>query len=100
MNIQKGIYIENRYEILEKIGSGGMSDVYKTRDIKLNRFVAIKFLKPEYCEDKNFVKNFQIEAQSAAALLHPNVVSVYDVNQTDGIYYIVMEYVDGITLKK
>ena len=100
MNIQKGIYIENRYEILEKIGSGGMSDVYKTRDIKLNRFVAIKFLKPEYCEDKNFVKNFQIEAQSAAALLHPNVVSVYDVNQTDGTYYIVMEYVDGITLKK
>jgi len=100
MNIQKGIFIENRYEILEKIGSGGMSDVYKTRDIKLNRFVAIKFLKPEFCEDKNFVKNFQIEAQSAAALLHPNVVSVYDVNQTDGIYYIVMEYVDGITLKK
>jgi len=100
MNIQKGIYIENRYEILEKIGSGGMSDVYKTRDIKLNRFVAIKFLKPEFCEDKNFVKNFQIEAQSAAALLHPNVVSVYDVNQTDGTYYIVMEYVDGITLKK
>lgn len=100
MNIQKGIFIENRYEILEKIGSGGMSDVYKTRDIKLNRFVAIKFLKPEFCEDKNFVKNFQIEAQSAAALLHPNVVSVYDVNQTDGTYYIVMEYVDGITLKK
>ncbi|MBQ9032935.1 MAG: Stk1 family PASTA domain-containing Ser/Thr kinase [Parasporobacterium sp.] len=100
MNIQKGIFIENRYEILEKIGSGGMSDVYKAHCHKLNRFVAIKFLKPEFCEDKNFVKNFQIEAQSAAALLHPNVVSVYDVNQTDGIYYIVMEYVDGITLKK
>ena len=100
MTIQKGMYIENRYEILEKIGSGGMSDVFKARCHKLNRFVAIKFLKPEYCEDKNFVKNFQIEAQSAAALLHPNVVSVYDVNQTEGIYYIVMEYVDGITLKK
>ena len=100
MNIQKGILIENRYEILEQIGSGGMSDVYKARDDKLNRFVAIKFLKPEFCEDKNFVKNFQIEAQSAAALLHPNVVGVYDVNQADGIYYIVMEYVDGITLKK
>lgn len=100
MIIQKGIYIEDRYEILEKIGSGGMSDVYKARCHKLNRFVAIKFLKPEFCEDKNFVKNFQIEAQSAAALLHPNVVSVYDVNQTDGVYYIVMEYVDGITLKK
>ena len=100
MTIQKGMYIEDRYEVLDKIGAGGMSDVYKVRDHKLNRFVAIKFLKPEYCEDKNFVKNFRIEAQSAAALLHPNVVSVYDVNQTDGIYYIVMEYVDGITLKK
>ncbi len=100
MTIQKGMYIENRYEILGKIGSGGMSDVYKARCHKLNRYVAIKFLKPEYCEDKNFVKNFQIEAQSAAALLHPNVVSVYDVNQVSGIYYIVMEYVDGITLKK
>lgn len=100
MTIQKGMYIEDRYEVLEKIGAGGMSDVYKVRDHKLNRFVAIKFLKPEYCEDKNFVKNFRIEAQSAAALLHPNVVSVYDVNQTDGVYYIVMEYVDGITLKK
>jgi len=101
MNIQTGMYIENRYEVLGKIGAGGMSDVFKARDHKLNRFVAIKFLKPEFSEDKNFVKNFQIEAQSAAALLHPNVVGVYDVNQTDdGIYYIVMEYVDGITLKK
>ncbi|MCF0228572.1 MAG: Stk1 family PASTA domain-containing Ser/Thr kinase [Parasporobacterium sp.] len=100
MTIQKGMYIEDRYEILEKIGSGGMSDVYKARCHKLNRFVAIKFLKPEFCEDKNFVKNFRIEAQSAAALLHPNVVSVYDVNHTEDIYYIVMEYVDGITLKK
>ncbi|MGI6072646.1 MAG: Stk1 family PASTA domain-containing Ser/Thr kinase [Lachnospiraceae bacterium] len=92
--------IENRYEILEKIGTGGMSDVYKAKCHKLNRFVAIKFLKPEFSEDKNFVINFRVEAQSAAALLHPNVVSVYDVNVTDGIYYIVMEYVDGITLKK
>lgn len=94
------MFIEERYEILEKIGTGGMSDVYKARDTKLNRLVAMKFLKPEFCEDKNFVKNFKVEAQSAAALLHPNVVNVYDVNETEGIYYIVMEYVDGITLKK
>ena len=100
MNIQTGMYLENRYEILCKIGEGGMSDVYKARCHKLNRFVAIKFLKPEFCEDKNFVRNFQNEAQSAAALLHPNVVSVYDVIHSDGLYYIVMEYVDGITLKK
>ena len=100
MVIKTGMFIENRYEILEKIGSGGMSDVYKAKCHKLNRFVAIKFLKQEYCEDANFVKNFQIEAQNAAALLHPNVVSVYDVNETDGVYYIVMEYVNGITLKK
>lgn len=98
--IREGMFIEDRYEILEKIGTGGMSDVYKARDTKLNRLVAMKFLKPEFCEDKNFVKNFKVEAQSAAALLHPNVVNVYDVNETEGIYYIVMEYVDGITLKK
>ena len=98
--IEIGMFIENRYEILEKIGTGGMSDVYKAKCHKLNRFVAIKFLKPEFCEDKNFVTNFQVEAQNAAALLHPNVVSIYDVNETNGIYYIVMEYVDGITLKK
>ncbi len=98
--IQVGMFLEDRYEILEKIGTGGMSDVYKAKCHKLNRYVAIKFLKPEFCEDKNFVANFKVEAQSAAALLHPNVVSVYDVNETDGVYYIVMEYVDGITLKK
>ena len=94
------MFIENRYEILDKVGTGGMSDVYKAKDHKLGRLVAIKFLKQEFCEDKNFVSNFQVEAQSAAALLHPNVVSVYDVNETGGTYYIVMEYVDGITLKK
>ncbi len=98
--IREGMFIEDRYEILEKIGMGGMSVVYKAKCHKLNRYVAIKFLKPEYCEDKSFVQKFQIEAQSAAALLHPNVVSVYDVNEYEGIYYIVMEYVDGITLKQ
>lgn len=94
------MFIDDRYEILEKIGSGGMSDVYKAKCHKLNRFVAIKFLKPQYCSDKSFVANFKTEAQSAAALLHPNVVSVYDVNEFEGLYYIVMEYVDGITLKE
>ena len=98
--IRPGMFMEDRYEILDKIGAGGMSDVYKAKDHKLNRFVAIKFLTQEYCEDKTFVAKFQIEAQSAAALLHPNVVSVYDVNEADGIYYIVMEFVDGITLKR
>lgn len=98
--IQPGMMIEDRYEIIEKIGSGGMSEVYKARCHKLNRFVAIKFLKPEYGEDESFVENFQREAQAAAALLHPNVVSVYDVNETSGTYYIVMEYVEGITLKQ
>ena len=98
--IREGMFIEDRYEILEKIGMGGMSVVYKAKCHKLNRYVAIKFLKPEYCEDKSFVQKFQIEAQSAAALLHPNVVSVYDVNEYEGTYYIVMEYVDGITLKQ
>ena len=98
--IEPGMIIEERYELIEKIGSGGMSDVYKAKCHKLNRFVAIKFLKPEYCEDENFIENFRREAQAAAALLHPNVVSVYDVNETGGIYYIVMEYVEGITLKQ
>ncbi|MCF0142447.1 MAG: Stk1 family PASTA domain-containing Ser/Thr kinase [Parasporobacterium sp.] len=99
--IQLGTFIEGRYEILEKIGSGGMSDVYKAKCHKLNRYVAIKLLKPEYCEDTGFVTNFKNEAQAAAALLHPNVVSVYDVSLTeDGSYYIVMEYVEGITLKQ
>ena len=100
MILQSGMFIEDRYELINKIGSGGMSEVYKARCHKLNRFVAIKFLKPEYCEDENFIVNFQREAQAAAALLHPNVVSVYDVNETDGVYYIVMEYVEGITLKQ
>lgn len=100
MILQSGMFIEDRYELISKIGSGGMSEVYKARCHKLNRFVAIKFLKPEYCEDENFIANFQREAQAAAALLHPNVVSVYDVNETDGVYYIVMEYVEGITLKQ
>ncbi len=98
--IRKGMFISDRYEIIEKVGSGGMSDVYKAKCHKLNRFVAMKVLKPEFCEDKSFVSKFRVEAQSAAGLTHPNIVNVYDVGDDNGIYYIVMELIEGITLKK
>lgn len=98
--IKVGMIIGERYEILEKIGTGGMSDVYKAKDHKLNRFVAVKVLKQEFSENANFVSKFRIEAQAAAGLMHPNIVNVYDVGEEDGIYYIVMELVEGITLKK
>lgn len=98
--LKQGMFIADRYEILEKIGSGGMSDVYKAKCHKLNRYVAIKVLKPEFSEDRSFVTKFRVEAQSAAGLMHANIVNVYDVGDEDGIYYIVMELVEGITLKK
>lgn len=98
--IKIGMLIGDRYEILEKIGTGGMSDVYKAKDHKLNRFVAVKVLKQEFSENANFVSKFRIEAQAAAGLMHPNIVNVYDVGEEGGIYYIVMELVEGITLKK
>lgn len=98
--IKIGMIIGERYEILEKIGTGGMSDVYKAKDHKLNRFVAVKVLKQEFSENENFVSKFRIEAQAAAGLMHPNIVNVYDVGEESGIYYIVMELVEGITLKK
>lgn len=98
--IKIGMMIGDRYEILEKIGTGGMSDVYKAKDHKLNRFIAVKVLKQEFSENANFVSKFRIEAQAAAGLMHPNIVNVYDVGEEDGIYYIVMELVEGITLKK
>jgi len=98
--IKIGMLIGDRYEIIEKIGTGGMSDVYKAKCHKLNRFVAIKVLKQEFSENTNFVSKFRIEAQAAAGLMHPNIVNVYDVGEENGIYYIVMELVDGITLKK
>ncbi len=98
--IKIGMLIGERYEILEKIGTGGMSDVYKAKDHKLNRFVAVKVLKQEFSENANFVSKFRVEAQAAAGLMHPNIVNVYDVGQEEGIYFIVMELVEGITLKK
>lgn len=98
--VKIGMIIVDRYEILEKIGTGGMSDVYKAKDHKLNRFVAVKVLKQEFSENANFVSKFRIEAQAAAGLMHPNIVNVYDVGEENGIYFIVMELVEGITLKK
>ena len=98
--IRIGMMIGDRYEILERIGMGGMSDVYKAKDHKLNRHVAVKVLKQEFSENTNFVSKFRVEAQAAASLMHPNIVNVYDVGEDNGIYYIVMELVEGITLKK
>ena len=98
--VKPGMFISDRYEIIDKVGSGGMADVYKARCHRLNRFVAIKILKPEYSSDKSFVNKFRGEAQSAAGLSHPNIVSVYDVGDDDGLHYIVMELVEGITLKR
>lgn len=97
--IRLGMFLGDRYEILEKIGSGGMADVFKGKDHKLNRFVAVKVLKDEFVEDKNFVRKFKEEAQAAAGLAHPNIVNVYDVGDEQNINYIVMELVEGITLK-
>ena len=98
--VKIGMMIGDRYEILEKIGTGGMSDVYKAKCHKLNRFVAVKVLKQEFSENANFVSKFRVEAQAAAGLMHPNIVNVYDVGEENGIHYIVMELVEGITLKK
>ena len=97
--LTEGMFIADRYEIINKIGAGGMSDVYKAKDHVLGRFVAIKVLKTEFSEDINFVTKFHTEAQSAAGLEHPNIVNIYDVGSEDGIHYIVMEYIEGITLK-
>lgn len=93
------MFIADRYEVVSKIGAGGMSDVYKAKDHVLGRFVAIKVLKPEFSEDVGFVSKFHTEAQSAAGLEHPNIVNIYDVGSEDGLHYIVMEYIEGITLK-
>ena len=95
-----GNIVGNRYELLEKIGSGGMAIVYKARCRLLNRYVAIKMLRAEFNEDAEFLKRFETEAQAAASLSHPNIVSVYDVGTHNRLHYIVMEYVEGVTLKE
>ena len=97
--LNAGDFLQNRYEIINCIGSGGMADVFRARDHKLNRFVAIKVLKAEFRSDKEFVSKFRVEAQAAAGLAHPNIVNVYDVGDENGVYFIVMELVEGITLK-
>ena len=98
--LKTGMIIAERYEILGKIGTGGMADVYKAKDHKLNRYVAVKVLKPEFREDTTFIRKFRSEAQAAAGLTHPNIVNVFDVGDDEGVYYIVMELIEGITLKE
>ena len=83
--VKDGIYLSGRYQVLSKIGAGGMADVYKAKDCMLNRYVAVKVLKKEYREDENFVKKFRSEAQAAAGLLNPNIVNVYDVGEDRGL---------------
>lgn len=97
--LKNGMFLVDRYEIIDKVGTGGMADVYKAKDHILGRVVAIKVLKSEFSEDINFVTKFRAEAQSAAALEHPNIVNIYDVGSENGLHFIVMEYVEGITLK-
>ena len=96
----EGKIIGNRYEMIEKIGNGGMATVYKAKDLTLKRNVAIKVLKDEFTTDNEFIRRFNIEAQSAASLTHPNIVSIYDVGSEGNIYYIVMELIQGKTLKQ
>lgn len=99
MNLE-GRVLGNRYEIIEKIGNGGMATVYKATDLVLKRYVAVKILRDEFTTDEEFIRRFETEAQSAARLTHPNIVSIYDVGVDNGIYYIVMELIQGKTLKE
>ena len=99
MLLRAGTFLQNRYEIIKRIGGGGMSEVYKAKCHKLNRYVAIKVLKEEFGKDANFVKKFNIEAQAAAGLSHPNIFNIYDVVNENNMHFIVMELIEGITLK-
>ena len=99
MLLRAGTFLQNRYEIIRLIGVGGMSEVYKAKCHKLNRYVAIKILKEEFGKDANFVKKFNIEAQAAASLSHPNIVNIYDVVNENNMHFIVMELIEGTTLK-
>ena len=98
--LELGTMLSGRYEVLKRVGSGGMADVYMAKDHKLNRNVAVKVLKSEYVEDEKFLKKFETEAKAVARLSHPNIVNIYDVGMEDGINYIVMELAEGITLKE
>ena len=95
-----GKMLDNRYEVLEKVGNGGMATVYRAKDHVLNRYDAIKVLKDEFTTDSEFIKKFNAEAQAAASLTHPNIVQIYDVCNEDNLYYIVMELIQGKTLKE
>ncbi|WP_066175106.1 Stk1 family PASTA domain-containing Ser/Thr kinase [Bacillus marinisedimentorum] len=95
-----GKRLNGRYKLLEAIGGGGMANVYRAKDMILDRIVAVKVLRPEYSNDEEFIKRFRREAQSATSLVHNHVVSIFDVGEEDDIYFIVMEYVEGMTLKK
>ena len=95
-----GKILDSRYEIIKKIGSGGMADVYMAKDILLDRIVAVKILHSNFAEDNDFIVRFRHEAQSAGKLTHPNIVGIYDVGCDGDIHYIVMEYVEGETLKQ
>lgn len=95
-----GKILDERYELIEKIGSGGMADVYKAKDILLDRIVAVKILHSSFAEDNDFIVRFRHEAQSAGKLSHPNIVGIYDVGCDGDVHYIVMEYVEGETLKQ
>lgn len=99
MNLE-GKILGNRYELIEKVGNGGMATVYKATDLVLKRYVAVKILRDEFTTDEEFIKRFETEAQSAARLVHPNIVSIFDVGVDNGIYYIVMELIQGKTLKE
>lgn len=98
--LKPGTILDERYEIIDIVGTGGMSTVYRARDNRLNRYVAVKVLKTEYANDANFVSKFRVEAQASAGLTHPNIVSVFDVSEDNGRHFIVMELVEGITLKE
>ena len=98
--LKPGTILDERYEIIDVVGTGGMSTVYRAKDERLKRYVAIKVLKSDYSNDANFVTKFKVEAQASAGLTHPNIVSVYDVSEDNGRYFIVMELVEGITLKE
>jgi len=99
MKLRQGTIVTGRYEILEKLGVGGMANVYRARDSKLERDVTFKVMREEFITDDEFKARFSVEARAAARLSDQNIVSVYDVGQDGPIHYIVMEYIDGVTLK-